>query len=362
MANTIKIKNSGTASSAPSAASLQYGELAINYADGKLYFKKSGTVVDYFTAGAGSGATAIDDLTDVTITSAASGDFLKYNGTAWVNDPINLGTDTIGDYMSNVSAGTGISITHTPSEGSTATVAVDTAYAGFTPIGGVIMWSGNTANIPAGWLLCDGNTYSTSSYVSLSNVIGTRYGSGGAGTFKVPDFTGRVPEGITGVPTVPDTITTSASSAVDAHTHTVNSSFTAGNATSHTHSFSANTGNESHYHYHYWSAAGVGTTDPGNHTHSYFKPNSGGNNNTGGAGGHTHTWSLFGQRTGVQSIPNSETDQLHYHALSGTTGNPSATSINSSFTAGTATTVNASTLAHTHTTASTNILFIIRAT
>jgi len=50
MANTIKIKNSGTASNAPSAASLEYGELAINYIDGKLYFKKSGTIVDYFAA------------------------------------------------------------------------------------------------------------------------------------------------------------------------------------------------------------------------------------------------------------------------------------------------------------------------
>ena len=37
MANTIKIKNSGTASSAPS--SLEHGELAINYRDGKIFYK-----------------------------------------------------------------------------------------------------------------------------------------------------------------------------------------------------------------------------------------------------------------------------------------------------------------------------------
>lgn len=66
----------------------------------------------------------LDDVGDVTITSAASGDFLKWNGTAWVNDPINLGTDTTGNYMSDVSAGTGVSITHTPSEGSSATIAI----------------------------------------------------------------------------------------------------------------------------------------------------------------------------------------------------------------------------------------------
>lgn len=35
-----------------------------------------------------SGAAAIDDLTDVTITAAASGDFLRHNGTAWVDTPL----------------------------------------------------------------------------------------------------------------------------------------------------------------------------------------------------------------------------------------------------------------------------------
>lgn len=37
MANTIKIKNSGTALAVPS--SLEHGELGLNYADGKIYFK-----------------------------------------------------------------------------------------------------------------------------------------------------------------------------------------------------------------------------------------------------------------------------------------------------------------------------------
>ena len=68
---------------------------------------------------------AIDDITDVTITSVASGQFLKYNGSAWVNDAIDLGTDTTGNYMVNVASGTGISVAHTQSEGSTATVSLD---------------------------------------------------------------------------------------------------------------------------------------------------------------------------------------------------------------------------------------------
>lgn len=83
-----------------------------------------------FTPGEGVGASislnaTLDNLSDVTVPSPSSGDFLKWNGTAWVNDAIDLGTDTNGNYMSGISAGTGISVTHTPGEGSTATIAVD---------------------------------------------------------------------------------------------------------------------------------------------------------------------------------------------------------------------------------------------
>lgn len=39
MANTIKIKRSGIANVVP--GSLEYGELAINYADGKIYYKNN---------------------------------------------------------------------------------------------------------------------------------------------------------------------------------------------------------------------------------------------------------------------------------------------------------------------------------
>ena len=64
----------------------------------------------------------LDELHDVSIIDKVSGDFLKYNGSLWVNDQINLGTDTVGNYMINVSAGSGISVSHTQSEGSTATI------------------------------------------------------------------------------------------------------------------------------------------------------------------------------------------------------------------------------------------------
>ncbi len=55
-----------------------------------------------------------------------SGDItIASNGTATIAaNSVALGTDTTGNYMSDVSAGTGIAVTHTPSEGSTATVAL----------------------------------------------------------------------------------------------------------------------------------------------------------------------------------------------------------------------------------------------
>lgn len=69
-----------------------------------------------------SAVLSLDGLTDVAIVSVAADQFLKYNGSAWVNDEINLGTDTTGNYVSDLTAGTGISISHTPSEGSSPTV------------------------------------------------------------------------------------------------------------------------------------------------------------------------------------------------------------------------------------------------
>ena len=103
-----------------------------NEADDKWQLTNDGTTYyDIASSNDVAIATAltVDNLTDTTIVSAADGDYLKYNGSAWVNDPINLGTDTVGNYMAGVSAGTGISVTHTPGEGSTATIAVDATVA-----------------------------------------------------------------------------------------------------------------------------------------------------------------------------------------------------------------------------------------
>lgn len=88
---------------------------------------------------------SLDDIGDVVITSAASGQFLKWNGTQWVNDAIDLGTDTTGNYVSGVTAGSGITVTHTPSEGSSPTIAV-TANT-FEVFGSISTHAAITANV-----------------------------------------------------------------------------------------------------------------------------------------------------------------------------------------------------------------------
>lgn len=67
---------------------------------------------------------SIDELTDVAISNAANGDFFRYNGSTWINDPINLSTDTIGDYVDHLEAGTGVIITNNSGEATTPTIAI----------------------------------------------------------------------------------------------------------------------------------------------------------------------------------------------------------------------------------------------
>jgi hypothetical protein len=64
MANVIKIKNSGTANSAPT--SLEVGELAINYADGLLFYKDSrNTIVSFDISGTFTLSAINEDLMQV---------------------------------------------------------------------------------------------------------------------------------------------------------------------------------------------------------------------------------------------------------------------------------------------------------
>ena len=60
MPNIIKIKNSGTPSNVP--ASLEHGELAINYADGKIFYKNISNSVVEFSSGTSGTSSSRDSL------------------------------------------------------------------------------------------------------------------------------------------------------------------------------------------------------------------------------------------------------------------------------------------------------------
>ena len=63
-----------------------------------------------------------------------------------------------------------------------------------TPVGSILLFAGSSA--PAGWLLCQGQAISRTTYATLFAVIGTTFGAGdGSTTFNLPDFRESSPVG-----------------------------------------------------------------------------------------------------------------------------------------------------------------------
>lgn len=85
MANTLKVKRSSVDGKTPTVNDLQLGELAINTFNGKLYTKRDNGTASIVEIGAAGGNIALDDLTDVSLSSPSNGQVLKYNGSAWAN-------------------------------------------------------------------------------------------------------------------------------------------------------------------------------------------------------------------------------------------------------------------------------------
>ena len=92
----------------------------------------------------------LDELHDVSISGLASGQFLKYNGSLWVNDAIDLGTDTTGNYIATI-AGTANEISVSGSGSETAAVTIglpaNVVIANNLTVTGDLTVSGNTTTI-----------------------------------------------------------------------------------------------------------------------------------------------------------------------------------------------------------------------
>jgi microcystin-dependent protein len=115
------------------------------------------------------------------------------------------------------------------------------------PTGVVHMWPNNTA--PTGYLLCNGQAVSRTTFNALYVLIGTTFGLGdGSTTFNLPNFLNRFPMGAgTGGTYAIGATGGSADAIVVSHTHTFSGTTAEGGAHTHT------------------------ITDPG-HSHTYFRP------------------------------------------------------------------------------------------
>ena len=112
-------------------------------------------------------STDLDSLNDVALSGLANGDFLRYNGSNWINDPVNLSTDTVGDYVSSLVQGTGITITNNSGEGATPTISVTSSTyqpldGDLTAIAALAGTSGILNKTAADTWALDNNTYITS--------------------------------------------------------------------------------------------------------------------------------------------------------------------------------------------------------
>jgi hypothetical protein len=165
---TIQIKKSGVTGNIPN--NLNYGELGLNYVDGKLFYKNASGTMSYFYGGNNgpSFATAIANGTSITAT--APNDILTISAGS-SNISIKACTTTKTITIDSISTGGGASF-----NGGTITNALTISNS--TPS------TSNTtgALVVAGGIGAQGNIYSTASYILTTLAAGTSSGTplGGA--------------------------------------------------------------------------------------------------------------------------------------------------------------------------------------
>ena len=67
------------------------------------------------------------------------------------------------------------------------------------PSGSILTFAGPVANIPNGYLLCDGSSLNGADYPELFAAIGTAWGSASGTTFNLPDTRGLFLRGVDGI-------------------------------------------------------------------------------------------------------------------------------------------------------------------
>ena len=149
------------------------------------------------------------------------------------------------------------------------------------PTATIIPWTDSSA--PTGYLECNGQAVSRSTYAALFAIVGTTYGAGdGSSTFLVPDLADNVPVGKSNNKALGSTggANTVASSG-NVGGSTANATLSTPQLASHSHSFGANTSNPNNY-----RATPVFTNN--GYRAAGQNSNTG---NSGSGGGHSHNMS-----------------------------------------------------------------------
>lgn len=185
-----------------------------------------------------------------------------------------------------------------------------------TPPGAMTQFAGDKQHIPAGWLVCDGSSYSsnpTGLYYNLYKAISTRFGSDGSDedgfiNFQVPNMNGLFPRGVVNDAGIGKAgIGGSDNAVVVSHTHSASGTTTVGGH--HGHSAWTDNGGSHHAHAASTTHPFVGGSGGGPYTGIYYIGGMTGNYGNqpisvagggdhahgvgiGGAGDHSHTFSV----------------------------------------------------------------------
>ena len=161
-----------------SAAAIAYSKLSLSNSVLNADINSAAAIAHSKLANATPGQVLLGTTTTGVVTATTISGDITINGAGVATIAANsvaLGTDTTGNYMTDVSAGTGITITHTPGEGSTATIAVTTnTYqpldADLTAIGGLSGTSGVLKKTAANTWELDTTTYLTDASTLLMDI------------------------------------------------------------------------------------------------------------------------------------------------------------------------------------------------
>lgn len=143
---------------------------------------------------------------------------LKEFQTGSAGDDLTVGGNLV---VTGTTTLTGVPTAPTASPGTNTTQIATTAFAlaNGSPTGGLMMWP--TATAPLGWLLCNGQAVSRTTYAALFALIGTAFGTGdGSTTFNLPDYRDRMPIGANTIAAIAGT-GGSKDAVVVSHTHTI---------------------------------------------------------------------------------------------------------------------------------------------